>query len=160
MLVNAKGLFSSFILTVGFVLLIGQVDPVYAQTADKRIEVDLTNQELYAYQGNNLIYQFPISSGTLAHPTVTGTFHPYTKLLKTEMIGGRQALGDYYDLPNVPYTMYFYQGYAIHGAYWHHNFGHPMSHGCINLPPDDAKLLYYWTDYSTPITIYGVTPSS
>jgi len=122
--------------------------PVYAQTfpSGKHIEVDLTNQTLYAYNGTILIYQFPISSGTIEHPTVTGTFYPYAKLLSTTMIGGTQGTSDYYDLPSVPYTQYFYQGYALHGAYWNHNFGHPMSHGCVNLPTEDAKLLYYWTD--------------
>lgn len=127
--------------------------------ANKKVEVDLTNQRLYAYQGNTLIYDFPISSGESWTPTVTGTFYPWIKLRYTEMIGGSYATGDYYDLPNVPYVVYFYQGYALHGTYWHHNFGHPMSHGCVNLPTPDARLIYYWIDYSTPITIYGQTPT-
>ena len=134
---------------------------VSAQTAGgKRIEVDLTHQHLYAYQDNNLVYNFLISSGTLDHPTVTGTFYPYLKLLSTTMIGGTPGTSDYYNLPNVPYTMYFYQGYGIHGTYWHHNFGHPMSHGCINLATPDAQKLFYWTTLDTPIIIYGTTLSS
>jgi lipoprotein-anchoring transpeptidase ErfK/SrfK len=76
------------------------------------------------------------------------------------MIGGSRQNRDYYDLPNVPYVVYFYRGYAIHGTYWHNNFGHPMSHGCVNLSIADAKLLYFWIDYATPIIIYGVTPPS
>ncbi len=132
-----------------------------AQTGSpKRIEVDLANQILYAYQNNNLIYNFPISSGTLVHPTITGTFYPWGKYLSYEMIGGSIYGRDYYDLPNVPYVVYFYQGYALHGTYWHNNFGHPMSHGCINLSIANARLIYSWIDYSTPITISGVTPSS
>jgi lipoprotein-anchoring transpeptidase ErfK/SrfK len=129
-------------------------------TLTKRVEVDLTHQRLYAFQNNVLIYNFPISSGTLIHPTVTGTFYPWGKYLYYEMIGGSKKNGDYYDLPNVPYVVYFYRGYAIHGTYWHHNFGHPMSHGCVNLQIEDAKRLYFWINYSTPITIYGITPSS
>ena len=94
------------------------------------------------------------------------------------MEGGNPAIGTYYNLPNVPYTMFFYNndvskidGYSIHGAYWHDNFGHPMSHGCINTKIADAKLLYEWTNppatgyttyvddsEGTPITISGVTP--
>lgn len=97
------------------------------------------------------------------------------------MSGGSRALGTYYNLPNVPYTMYFYneetpksRGFGIHGAYWHNNFGYPMSHGCINMRIKDVEKLYYWaTPYSasnttyateedpgTPIRIYGVAPGS
>lgn len=137
------------------------IQPISVLAANnKRIEVDLTHQELYAYQGNTLTYSFPISSGLIRTPTPLGTFYPQRKLLSDEMIGGSKLAGDYYDLPNVPYDVYFYGGYALHGTYWHHNFGHPMSHGCINLPTPDAKLLYNWIDYSTPITIYGTTPTS
>ena len=65
------------------------------------------------------------------------------------MTGGHGA--DFYDLPNVPYTMYFYNnqilkawGYSLHGTYWHNNFGTPMSHGCVNLRTEDAEKLFYW----------------
>ena len=87
-------------------------------------------------------------------------------------MGGSKALGTFYDLPNVPNNLFFYQGYALHGAYWHNNFGHPMSHGCVNIKPDDAGKIYYWTNptagtvsYETKtnpgtlITIYGVAPN-
>lgn len=134
------------------------VNPVFAQGA-KRVEVNLTQQRLYAFEGDTLIYNFLISSGKWA-PTPTGMFHPWTKLLSTRMTGGNKALGTYYDLPNVQYVVYFYQGYGIHGTYWHNNFGHPMSHGCVNVSTPDMALLYNWIDYSTPIKIYGVTPLS
>lgn len=135
--------------------------PAYAQVnLQKRIEINLSTQHLYAYQGNQLIYSFFISSGTLRHPTVVGQFKPLVKLRSTEMIGGSKVAGDFYDLPNVPYVVYFYQGYAIHGTYWHNNFGHPMSHGCVNLRTADMILLYPWIDYNTTINIYGVTPAS
>jgi len=154
-----RKLFSVFI-TLFFLFV--AIPSASAQTLPlgKHIEVDLTRQELFAFDGTTLVYDFPISSGTLAHPTVTGTFYPYAKLLSTTMIGGTPGTEDYYDLPGVPYTQYFYQGYGIHGTYWHHNFGHPMSHGCINVSTPNAQTLYYWTDYSTPIHIYGVTPPS
>lgn len=79
------------------------------------------------------------------------------------MEGGNKDLGTYYNLPNVPYTMYFYnkeipktRGFGIHGAYWHTNFGHPMSHGCVNVDPVDAEKLYYWADPpSTKYTTYS-----
>ena len=76
------------------------------------------------------------------------------------MKGGSAALHTYYDLPNVPYTMFFYndqvpmmRGYGIHGTYWHSNFGTPMSHGCINMPTPEAQWAYYWSDYGTPVII-------
>jgi lipoprotein-anchoring transpeptidase ErfK/SrfK len=126
----------------------------------KRVDVDLSQQRLYAYEGDTRVFDFPISSGTTKTPTVTGYFHPYWKTPSIRMTGGNAQDGGFYDLPNVPYDVFFYQGYALHGTYWHHNFGHLMSHGCINLPTPDAKLIYNWIDLSTPIHIYGVTPAS
>jgi lipoprotein-anchoring transpeptidase ErfK/SrfK len=58
-----------------------------------------------------------------------------------------------YNIPNVPYTMYFYKGYAIHGAFWHNRFGTPVSHGCINLPVQQARKLYNWTSTGTLVVV-------
>jgi|ERR1700722_2644573 len=110
---------------------------------DKHIYVDLSSQRLYAYQGDSLVMNTFISSGKW-DPTPVGNFHIWEKLVSTTMAGGSGA--DAYDLPNVPYVMYFYQDYGLHGAYWHNNFGHPMSHGCINERIVDAKALYEWAD--------------
>ena len=121
-----------------------------AEDSQKRIEVDLTNQRLYAYEGNQKVYDFLISSG-LYNSTPTGTFKIWIKIKSQKMSGGSVEQGTYYYLPNVPYILFFYNdqvakyiGYGIHGAYWHNNFGHPMSHGCINVHPDDVEKLYYW----------------
>lgn len=118
----------------------------------KRIEVDLTNQRIYAYEGNNKIYDFIISSG-LYDWTPRGDFRIWIKLKYTKMSGGSQALGTYYYLPNVPYVMYFanediprWRGFGLHGTYWHNDFGRPKSHGCINLRTQDAEQLYYWAE--------------
>ena len=71
------------------------------------------------------------------------------------MKGGSYATGDYYFLPKVPYVMYFIDGgYALHGTYWHHNFGHPMSHGCVNLPTDQSKLLFDWAPMGTTVVVH------
>lgn len=67
------------------------------------------------------------------------------------MRGGNRFSGNYYYLPGVPSVMYFYQGYAIHGTYWHHNFGQPMSHGCVNLTIEDAKWFYDWAEVGTTV---------
>lgn len=117
---------------------------VYAPQGEKVIEIDLNNQKLYAKEGNIIVYEFPISSGLPWTPTVTGEFRIWIKLKYTRMRGGCE-INDCYDLPNVPYTQYFYRGYGIHGAYWHNDFGRPRSHGCINLRIPDAEKLYYWT---------------
>lgn len=116
---------------------------------EKRIEVSLDEQKLRAWEGDTLVIEFPISSGLWA-PTPKGTFTIWHKTRNQTMTGGSQALGTYYNLPNVPNNMFFYKGYAIHGAYWHNNFGHPMSHGCINSPLASVALLFDWTGPIVP----------
>lgn len=112
---------------------------------ERWIEIDLSQQRLYAHQGGEIVYEFPISSGKWA-PTPTGTFRIWAKLKYTLMHGGSKNDNTYYYLPNVPYTQYFYHGFGLHGTYWHNNFGHPMSHGCINMYTPDAETIFYWTD--------------
>lgn len=119
--------------------------------AGKRIEVDLANQKVYAYEGNNKLFDFTVSTGKWG-PTPTGTFRIWAKVRSQLMSGGNQAIGTYYYLPNVPFVQFFYnneipkfRGYSFHGTYWHNNFGHPMSHGCINMKSEDAAKLYDWT---------------
>ncbi|MGA2490953.1 MAG: L,D-transpeptidase family protein [Anaerolineales bacterium] len=112
------------------------------------IDVSLSKQTLYAYEGNTIVASFLVSTGVRQFPTVTGQYHIYIKLLSTLMHG------DGYYLPNVPYTMYFYKSYGIHGTYWHHNFGHPMSHGCVNMYTPDAKWLYNWASVGTLVNIH------
>jgi len=122
------------------------------KTGNKRIEIDLTNQRLYAFENDQKIYDFLISSG-LYDWTPRGNFRIWIKLRYTKMAGGNKALGTYYYLPNVPYTMYFYndqvpawRGFGLHGTYWHNDFGRPKSHGCVNLRTEDAEKLFYWAE--------------
>jgi lipoprotein-anchoring transpeptidase ErfK/SrfK len=138
--------------------VLGEADP----TAEKRIYVDLTNQTLKAYQGEILFMEAPVSTGKWGR-TPTGEFKIWAKFRATRMSGG--SGNDYYNLPNVPYTMFFSgsgvsagRGFALHGTYWHNNFGHPMSHGCVNMRTVDAQKLFYWADINEKITIYGKTP--
>lgn len=116
---------------------------------EKWIEVSLDEQKLRAWEGNKLVMEFPISSGLWA-PTPKGTFNIWYKTRNQSMIGGSQVLGTYYNLPNVPNNMFFYKGYAIHGAYWHNNFGHPMSHGCVNSPLASAAQIFEWAGPVVP----------
>lgn len=113
---------------------------------DKRIYVNLKKQTLYAYQGNTQVMKTLISSGKWGR-TPAGNFNIWTKLRSTRMSGGEGQ--DAYDLPNVPYVMYFYNDFGFHGAYWHNNFGHPMSHGCVNMRIIDAQKLFNWADGPT-----------
>ncbi|MCL5784906.1 MAG: L,D-transpeptidase [Patescibacteria group bacterium] len=111
---------------------------------EKWIEVSLDQQKLRAWEGNQIVMEFSISSGRW-YPTPTGDFNIWYKTRYQRMKGGSKDLGTYYDLPNVPDNMFFYKGFAIHGAYWHNNFGHPMSHGCVNAPLTQVAQLFEWT---------------
>ena len=147
---------------------------------DKRIEVDLTNQRLYAYENDRKVFDFLVSTGKWGR-TPTGVFEIWTKLRYTKMSGGNPAIGTYYYLPNVPYVMFFAnneisrsRGFSLHGTYWHNNFGHPMSHGCVNMKTSEVEQLYYWAqpdlrgkasinatndNPGTKIIIYGEAPA-
>lgn len=157
----------------------------YPDYSNRRIEIDLANQRVYAYEGDDRVYDFLVSTGKWGR-TPTGNFRIWVKLRYTLMAGGSQALGTYYYLPNVPFVMYYSgtaddgsyispgQGYSLHGTYWHSNFGHPMSHGCINMYTPDAEKMFYWAapdlqgqdwgiyasadNSGTPIRVYGVAP--
>jgi lipoprotein-anchoring transpeptidase ErfK/SrfK len=115
---------------------------------ERWIDVDLTNQRTYAYEGSTLINTFIVSTGTQYHPTVAGQYHIYVKYRYSDMAGPG------YYLPDVPFTMYFYQGYSFHGTYWHDNFGVPMSHGCVNMRTSDAEWLYYWASIGTLVNVH------
>jgi lipoprotein-anchoring transpeptidase ErfK/SrfK len=115
---------------------------------ERWIDVDLSSQTVSAYEGKNIVNTFIVSTGTWQHPTVTGKYRIYVKYRYTNMAGPG------YFLPDVPYTMYFYDGYGLHGTYWHSNFGTPMSHGCINLETSDAAWLYNWADVGTVVNVH------
>jgi lipoprotein-anchoring transpeptidase ErfK/SrfK len=117
-------------------------------SGERWIDVDLTHQMVYAYEGNALANSFLVSTGTWQHPTVTGQYHVYVKYRSTTMSGPG------YSLPNVPFTMYFYKGYGLHGTYWHSNFGTPMSHGCVNLSIPDSEWLYNWASVGTLVNVH------
>ncbi len=112
------------------------------------IDVDLTHQMVYAYEGQTIVNSFVVSTGTWQYPTVTGQYRVYIKYRYKDMTGPG------YYLPDVPYTMFFYQGYAIHGTYWHNNFGTPMSHGCVNLTIPDAEWVYNFASVGTLVNVH------
>ena len=114
----------------------------------KWIEVNLTEQTLTAWQGDVAVMHTSISSGRANTPTVTGRFTIGNKYKAQRMSGPG------YDLPNVPWVMYFYSAYAIHGAYWHNNFGTPMSHGCVNMRSNESQMLYEWAPAGTEVYVH------
>jgi lipoprotein-anchoring transpeptidase ErfK/SrfK len=140
-------------------------------TGDKRVvDVDLSGQKLTTCKNGVQDRQFLISSGATAHPTYTGSFYIYRRVADEEMKSPEGPFApDYYDIKHVPWTQYFDGGAALHGAWWHNNFGHPMSHGCVNVqtptenkqwPKATPEAEYLWNfDYlGDPVLVHGVTP--
>ncbi|MFL7891024.1 MAG: L,D-transpeptidase, partial [Anaerolineales bacterium] len=128
---------------------------------EKRIEVNRALQTLTAYEGDQVVLQTRVSTGIPSSrptnngiPTETpeGSFNIYSKMPSKHMGDGRLMQGDLnldaYELVGVPWTMFFHRletGYALHGTYWHDNFGWQMSHGCVNMRNDDAKWVFRWS---------------
>jgi lipoprotein-anchoring transpeptidase ErfK/SrfK len=110
----------------------------------KVIDVDLSEQMVRAYEDGKLFMQSRVSTGLKGTPTVKGTYRIYEKYRSVGMSGPG------YMLPNVPYAMFFFDGYSLHGTYWHKNFGQPMSHGCVNMKTEDAKRLFDWVEPKLP----------
>jgi lipoprotein-anchoring transpeptidase ErfK/SrfK len=115
---------------------------------ERWIDVDLSQQRLYAYEGDTLMNSFVVSTGTWQTPTVTGKFNIWVKVRSQAMTGPG------YYLPDVPFVMYFYKDYGLHGTYWHNNFGTPMSHGCVNLATPDAEWLYNFASVGTVVNVH------
>jgi hypothetical protein len=124
-------------------------------TTSKRIVIDLSQEILYAYDGDKLFMQEAISTGLDFTPTPIGTFEVFKKTPSRYMQGPIPNVStQVYDLPGVPWNLYFTNGGSvIHGAYWHDHFGKPWSHGCVNLPPQKAKELYLWADIGIKVTV-------
>jgi lipoprotein-anchoring transpeptidase ErfK/SrfK len=113
----------------------------------KQIIVDLSDSRIYAYQDGVLIRNVLVSTGLPGTPTVQGDFTIRSRVRSQRMTGPG------YDLPNVEWVQYFYQAYAIHGTYWHNNFGQPMSHGCVNLPNSEAQWFWNFASIGTPVRV-------
>jgi hypothetical protein len=120
-------------------------------SGEKWIEVNLFEQTVAAYEGDRMVYATLGSTGLPRWATVQGLFRIYAKVTLGPM-SGQEGKPDYYSLEDVPWAMYFYQGYSLHGAYWHDGFGYQHSHGCVNLAPLDARWLFDWT---TPAVAQG-----
>ena len=134
--------------------------PAWGKNGEKWLDINVTKQTLVAYEGERPVYATLISSGEAglddpAHSTATkrGIFRIHTKHLSTTMAS--DEVGEEFELRDVPYVQYFEDGYALHGAYWHDRFGVPKSHGCINLAPEDARRLFFFTEPQVPAGWHG-----
>jgi len=121
--------------------------PPSTELGEKWIQLDLSEQRLTAYEGETPMHTALVSTGVARMPTPLGEHRIYRKVRSQVMSGPG------YYLPNVEYVSYFLKGYAIHGTYWHNNFGHPMSHGCVNMTNEDAKWLYEWAPRGTLVLV-------
>jgi lipoprotein-anchoring transpeptidase ErfK/SrfK len=129
--------------------------PAWGKNGERWFDVNISKQTLVAYEGTRAVYATLISTGEAgledpAHTKATkrGIFRIHTKHVSTTM--DSDAVGEEFELRDVPYVQYFEEGYALHGAYWHDRFGTPKSHGCINLTPEDARRLFFFTKPALP----------
>lgn len=127
---------------------ISQAISTYKNTRQRWIEIRLSTQRLIAWEGKKQVYAVIVSTGKASTPTPKGIFAIQSQIRSARM------QGDDYDIPDVPYTMYYSGGYGIHGAYWHSSFGTPVSHGCVNVAVDHAKWLFYWAEVGTPVVVH------
>lgn len=122
---------------------------------EKWIDVSIGSQTMVAYVGDKAVFGTIISSGrtssdkTQDHPTPTGSWRIREKHVASTMDGDVASDGPY-SIEDVPWIQYFNASYALHGAFWHAEFGHKKSHGCVNLAPVDAKAVFDWTEPQLP----------
>jgi hypothetical protein len=135
--------------------------PKWGKDGERWIDVSVGKQVLLAYEGTKPAYATLVSTGEagLEDPETTkstarGIFRIHTKHLTTTMAS--KVVGEEFELKDIPYVQYFEEGYALHAAYWHDDFGTPRSHGCINLSPEDARWLFQWTEPQLPPGWHGV----
>lgn len=126
-----------------------------ANPGNKRIVVSREKQMLYAYEGDELFMEEKISTGVELTPTPLGTFTIFKKTPSRYMQGPIPGVSEkYWDLPGVPWNLYFTnQGAVIHGTYWHDRFGSKSSNGCVNMAPPQAEKLYKWAEIGTKVTV-------
>lgn len=134
--------------------------PEGVQPWERWIDVSLDKQILVAYEGDRPVFVTLISSGRKGTPeesfeTPTGRWRIRAKHVSTTMDGPTATDGNY-SIQDVPWTMYFHESYALHGAFWHDGFGRVRSHGCVNLGPSDARWLFNWTTPFLPEGWHGV----
>jgi hypothetical protein len=154
------------------VRIVRKIDrPAGVGTDEKWIHIDLSQQSLVAYRGDRPVLATLVSTGKPGHDTPDGLFQVWAKYT-SKIMRGVDDDGPY-SVQEVPWSMYFKDAYAVHGAYWHDVFGSTRSHGCVNVPPADARWLFYWSEPKLPagwtgkinvqgmhVYVTGTTPTS
>jgi hypothetical protein len=126
-----------------------ELTPLSPEVEDKRILINLSKQRLTCFEGQDAVFETRLSSGMAGMATPQGTHRVLQKMHTTRMTGGVGS--GYYDLPGIGFTTYFTAtGVAIHGTYWHNDYGRPRSHGCVNTPTAAAQWIYRWTRPDVP----------
>ena len=135
---------------------ISKIDPTVlprnAPATGKWVAVDLYEQTMIAYEDRMPVAATLISSGLPPLNTNIGTFKVYQRLEVTALRGS-MGEADGYQLPNVPYAMFFDKDIGFHGVYWHDGFGYMRSHGCVNLSISDAEWLFEWSNDVPDMTV-------
>ncbi len=139
-----------------------EVAPISPFVGDKRIEIDLSEQQVTCFENGQVVYScgcasgaaFTMADGSIADfSTPRGEHYVLLKQASRHMVGEDEESPDYFDLPGVPWDTFFdLEGRAIHGTYWHNDYGVPRSHGCVNVSIDAARWIYRWTH---PIGAYA-----
>ena len=130
-----------------------ELTPLSAQVAnaDKLLHVDLATQMVTAFEGETIVRSVRCASGQQGTDTPRGEFSTYHKGPSIHMTNQGDAVSNIYNLPGVPWVSFFTgMGHAFHGTYWHNDYGRPRSHGCVNLPSEDAKWIYRWAHPVVP----------
>lgn len=127
---------------------------IAVKDAPKLIEVDLTAHQLTAYENGVAVQRYIVTVGSIVDPTLTGEFAIYRKIVNERMRACGNG-GDCYDVYPVPWTNYYSGPYAIHAAPWRKTFGENASHGCVNLPTDQAKWVFDWAPVGTPVIVHS-----
>ena len=119
---------------------------------NKRIYVDLTTQTVTAFEGEKPVFSTRCASGAKGSETPRGEFHTYHKGPSIHMTNQGDGTENTYHLPGVPWVSFFTgTGVALHGTYWHNDYGRPSSRGCVNLTPSDSKFIYRWSRPDVPV---------
>ncbi len=126
-----------------------ELTPISFDRTDKSITVDLAKQELTCFEGDTPIFSTRTATGYAPNYTPRGEYEVIRKSHTSYMIGGEGA--DHYDLPGVSFPSYFtFSAIAMHGTYWHNDYGRPRSHGCVNVTNDAAQFIFRWTSPAVP----------
>jgi lipoprotein-anchoring transpeptidase ErfK/SrfK len=129
--------------------------PATTTALARRIEVDLSDQRVYMFENGDVVNSYAMSSGLPGYDTITGNYRITAKLRQQNMGNPDLTKAPFYYTQNVPWVMYFNGDQALHGAYWHNNFGRRMSHGCVNLPVEVAAFMYQWAPMGTEVWVHA-----